>query len=70
MSKKKPPKQSSGGARLIASGKKPVSLGIWPDDHAVLTAAAQEERIPLTMFLIRSGLEAAKKILEKKKQSH
>jgi uncharacterized protein (DUF1778 family) len=58
-------KQSSGGARLIASGRHPVLLGPTEEQHALLAAAAEVDGRPVTQFLIFHGLEAAKKILKK-----
>lgn len=62
-SKAKP--QASGGARLIASGKRPVSLGLLPEQHEKLSAAAALDGRPLTQFLVFHGLKAAEKILGK-----
>lgn len=65
---KKKPTQASGGSRLVASGKKPVLLGLTPEDHAKASEAAQLERRPLTQFFIHHGLVAAEKILAKKEK--
>lgn len=66
---KKRTKQASGGARLKASGKRPVLLGLSSDDHAKLLAAAESEHRPLTQFLVHHGLVAAEKILNKNADS-
>ncbi len=63
----KKPKQASGGARLAASGKKPITLGVTTEEHAELMEAAAQDRRPLTQFLLLHGLAAARKILSKKK---
>lgn len=63
--KSSPTKQASGGARLIASGKRPVTLGVPPDDHAILAEAAKLDGRPLTQFVLHYALAAAKKKLEK-----
>jgi uncharacterized protein (DUF1778 family) len=68
MAKKKPTgkkKQASGGARLTASGKVPVLLGLRPEQAEALRAAAEKDGRPLTQFLIFHGLAAAEKILKK-----
>lgn len=58
-------RQASGGRRLVASGRRPVTLGILPEDHDLLRQAAEIDRRPLTQFLIYHGLVTARKILEK-----
>ena len=55
--------RKSGGARLVASGKKPVLLGLDPADHLLLSRAANAERRPLTQFLLWYGLQAAKRVV-------
>jgi uncharacterized protein (DUF1778 family) len=69
MAARKPQRQRSGGARLLASGRRPVTLGVEPSDHDTLRKAAQLDRRPITQFLIHYGLVAAKKILEKSGES-
>lgn len=56
-------KPASGGARLIASGRRPVLLGLTADQHATIETAAKAERRPVTQFLLHHGLAAAEKIL-------
>lgn len=63
--KKNARRQASGGARLVASGKRPVLLGLAPDQHECIAEAAAATGRPVTQFLIFHGLMAAKKILEK-----
>ena len=62
---KTPKKPMSGGARIKASGKSPVLLGLPPEQKEMLQRAAELDGRPLTQFLIFHGLAAAKKILEK-----
>lgn len=69
MAKNKTAKQASGGARLVAAGRKPMSLGWLPEDHAAIAAAAREERLPMTAFVIRASLDAARKILSRRVES-
>ncbi len=61
-SNKKKLKQASGGARLVASGKRPVTLGLRAVDYDLLKLAAEKENRHLTQFLIYHGLKAAKKL--------
>jgi len=49
---------------MAASGKRPVLLGVYPDDHAIPAAAAEIEKRPVTQFLLYHGVVAAKKILK------
>ena len=58
-------RKRSGGASLVASGRKPILLGLPTDEHDILRRAAAIERRPMTQFLIHYGIAAAKKILEK-----
>jgi len=58
-------KQKSGGRRLRESGKRAIQLGVLPEDYDLLAAAAKAQRLPLTGFLLRAGLTAAKKELRK-----
>jgi len=60
-------RQASGGARLVSSGKRPVLLGLTPEQHERLSAAAESEGRPLTQFLAFHGLKAAESILRKTK---
>lgn len=55
-------KQASGGARLKASGKCPVLLGLEPSLHDALKALAKAERRPLTQFIILRLEKLARKI--------
>jgi len=58
-------KQTSGGARLKASGKVPVLLGLLPEEAEEIRAAAKLDGRPVTQFLTYHGLAAAKKIRKK-----
>ena len=57
-------KQESGGARLMRSGKKPVTLGLHKKVHATIKRAAKVDGRPVTQFLEFHGLQAAERILE------
>lgn len=57
-------KQASGGARLTAAGKKPMTLGLDPADRDLIERAAAAERMPMTVFVLRAALVAAKKTLK------
>ncbi len=63
--KTKAAKPTSGGARLKASGRHPVLLGLMPDQLATARAAANADGRPLTQFFVHHGLAAAEKILKK-----
>lgn len=65
MPKKSTTKQASGGARLKASGRVPVLLGLLPDQAETIRAAAAADGRPVTQFLVHYGLETAKRILRK-----
>jgi hypothetical protein len=56
---------ASGGARLRASGKKAVLLGLTQDQYDDIFAAAKIDGRYATQFLTHYGLAAAKKILGK-----
>ncbi len=58
-------KQASGGARLVASGRRPMTLGLTQEQYELIQAAAQKELIPMTALTLRSVVEASKKILKK-----
>lgn len=61
--KSKPAKQSSGGRRLLESGKRPILLGVQVGDHEFLQRAAGIERRPVTQFVLHHALQAAHKLL-------
>lgn len=60
---KKIAKAESGGARLIRKGRLPVTIGLEPDEAALIDAARGWE--PRTKFLVRAALDLARKITEK-----
>ena len=62
---KTPKKPMSGGARIKASGKSPMLLGVLPEQKDILRKAAAIDGRPMTQFLLFHALAAAKKILEK-----
>jgi uncharacterized protein (DUF1778 family) len=47
------------------SGKKPSLVAMAPDEKALLEAAADALGVPLSHFLLQSGLAAAREILKK-----
>lgn len=59
MSHSKKRKQPSGGAKLRASGKKAVLLGVLPAELAKIRAAAEIEMRPVTQFVAYYALRAA-----------
>jgi len=65
MAKAKAKKQTSGGARLIASGRHPVLLGLTPGQREIILRAAEIDGRPVTQFLIYHSLAAGRKIIEK-----
>lgn len=64
----KPKKQRSGGAGLIAAGKKPLLLGLTPEQHELIRQAAELDGRYMTQFVLHNTLIAAKTILEKKQK--
>ena len=65
MAKKKTaekPTQKSGGARMKALGKRPVQLGLYPDDLATIDEARAYE--PRASFILRVALESARAIIK------
>lgn len=60
---KKKTKQASGGARLVASGKIPMTLGLTTEERDLIRQAASAEgRHAMTEFVLHHALEAARKI--------
>jgi hypothetical protein len=55
------PKQKSGAQKLRDAGKRAVLLGITPEQHAELVAAARAECRPLCQYLLYYGLMAARR---------
>lgn len=58
-------KQSSGGARLILAGYKPVLCGFTAEEHAELKRAAIIAGVSMTALVKEGSLEKVRKILEK-----
>ncbi len=67
---KKAPRQASGGARLKAAGRHPVTLGLTPAQRDLIRAAAEKDGRPMTQILLRGGLALAEKILENPGESY
>lgn len=63
--RKPKPKQASGGARLVASGKRVQTLGWLPDDWELIERAAERTRRPRTSFVQLAALDAARRVLAK-----
>lgn len=61
---KKPVKQRSGGARIVAAGKKPVLLALTPEQHDILRRVADAECRSMTQTVIYHLFPLLKKILE------
>ncbi len=64
MAKKKGSIQPSGGARLMASGRKPVQLGLTEEEMALIDRA--RDLAPRTKFITRAAVNEAKRILGEK----
>jgi uncharacterized protein (DUF1778 family) len=65
MAPQKTKRSSSGGSRLMSSGKKPILLGLTPEQYAKIHRAAEIDSRPMTQFLTLHGVKAAEKILAK-----
>ena len=65
MAPQKTKRSSSGGSRLMSSGKKPILLGLTPEQYAKIHRAAELDSRPMTQFMTLHGLRAAEKILSK-----
>ena len=61
--------RASGGARMMASGKRPVLLGLSPEQHEKVFAAARKDERPVTQFFVFHGLKAAERILAQSPKS-
>ena len=59
------PKPLSGGARMKASGKHPVLLGLTTDEREFLRRAAELDGRPLTQLFMFHTFAAARKIIAK-----
>lgn len=60
MAKKKP-----SGNYYSRSGMRPMTVAVSPEDHTILTTAAQLEGRSLSQYVARSAVAAAKRLLEK-----
>lgn len=56
-------KQLSGAQKLKAYGRRAILLGVWPEDHERLSAAAQLERRPLSQFIVFHAMQAAERLV-------
>lgn len=61
----KPKKAISGGAHLIASGKKPIMFGASIAEHEMIRQAAEVTKRSMAQFALYAAVEMAKTILEK-----
>lgn len=52
-------KQRSGGAKLRAAGKKAVLLGLTPEQHTMISQAAQIEMRSVAGFITWASMNAA-----------
>lgn len=60
---RKPSKQKMGGTRMKELGYKPIQLWVDREDMEILKSAAEYEGRPLTRFVLRAALAAARKQL-------
>ncbi len=63
METKKKRKQMSGGAKLKASGKRAILLGVTPEQFEKLKFAASLEMRPVTQFVTFYAVQAADRII-------
>jgi uncharacterized protein (DUF1778 family) len=63
--KRKEKARESGGARLVAAGRRPVSLGLLPAEYDAIKAAAEAKEMPMTEFVTTAAVRAAQSFLEK-----
>jgi uncharacterized protein (DUF1778 family) len=57
-------KQKSGGAKLKASGRKAILLGVAPGTYERLKEAAEIEMRPLAQFVAYYALVAAQQVIK------
>jgi len=62
---KKPTKQKSGSARMLAAQLKPVLLWLTADEHHRAKSAAQKAGLRVTQVFKNSGLATISEILAK-----
>lgn len=63
MAEKKKRKQLSGGAKLKASGRKAILLGVTPEQFDTFKLAASLEMRPVSQFVTFYALQAAEKVI-------
>jgi uncharacterized protein (DUF1778 family) len=59
----KKPKPLSGGAKLKASGRKAIMLGVTPEQFDNIKLAASLEMRPVSQFVTFYAVQAAEKII-------
>lgn len=59
-------KRASGGARMVAAGKKPMLLGWGPEYADLIERAANAQGLRMTEFVMAAALAAARDVLEAK----
>ena len=47
------------------AGRTPIGVTVSPEEHAIIREAAEIDGRPMSQFMLRAGLAAAKKILGK-----
>lgn len=57
--------QSKRPAYATRSGRTPIGVTASPEEHALIREAAEIDGRPMSQFVLRAGLAAARKILEK-----
>jgi len=63
--KRKPTKKPVGGVRMAELGYKPIQIWVDRDDMDLLKSAAEFEDRPMTRFVLRAALEAARLVKAK-----
>lgn len=56
----------SGGARMVAAGKRPILLGPSNEEWEILKKAAENENRAVTQYVLYHALTAAKKNISRK----
>ena len=68
MAEKKKRKQLSGGAKMKASGKKAILLGVTPEQFDKIKLAASLEMRPVTQFVTFYTVKAAEAVIAKARE--
>lgn len=68
MEGKKKRKQKSGGAKLKASGRKAILLGVTPEQFDKIKLAASLEMRPVSQFVTFYAVKAADTVIAKAKE--